>query len=156
MVENMIDCYDKRKQQTRWRQKGGTTVKKTLLIGLGFLMFGLGTLGIFLLFLPTTIFYLLTAFFWLRSSAKLHQRFISSEKYQQFVAEPLLQKKITNKGMVKMFVMMGIVFLIPGLLINNFLMRFALALIYFAHVGGLTFYLRGKKVKRKETGEIES
>ncbi|MFZ2262491.1 MAG: DUF454 family protein, partial [Trichococcus flocculiformis] len=33
-------------------------MKKYLYIGMGFLTFGLGTVGMFLPFLPTTVFYL--------------------------------------------------------------------------------------------------
>lgn len=51
-------------------------MKKQLFILLGSLMFGLGTLGIFLPFLPTTVFYLLTGFFWIRSSDKLYQKYV--------------------------------------------------------------------------------
>lgn len=119
-------------------------MKRLLYIGLGSLTFALGTLGIFVPFLPTTVFYMLTAFFWLRSSEKLYQRFVGSEKYRRYLQEPLIEKKITNKGMIRMFVMILIVFAIPWLLVNNLVMRISLIVIYLAHVVGLTWYLRGK------------
>lgn len=130
-------------------------MKRLLFIGLGALAFALGTLGIFVPFLPTTVFYMLTAFFWLRSSEKLYQRFIGSEKYQRYVKEPLIEKKITNKGMIRMFAMILIVFAIPWLLVDNLAMRISLIVIYLAHVVGLTWYLRGKgaakrKIKKEE------
>lgn len=131
-------------------------MKKYLFIALGALMFGLGTLGIFVPFLPTTVFYLLTAFFWLRSSEKLYRRFMGSEKYQRYVQEPLINKKISNGGMVRMFVMMAIVFAIPGLLVDNTPMRICLVVVYLAHLLGLTWYLRVKKArKQKLTNSIE-
>lgn len=122
-------------------------MKKGLFVLLGSLTFGLGTLGIFLPFLPTTVFYLLTVFFWIRSSDKLHQKFINSESYQKYVQDALVNKNITTKGMIRMFLMMLIIFLIPGVLVNNVVMRITLAIVYVAHVGGLTWYLKGKKVK---------
>lgn len=120
---------------------------KLLYITLGAITLALGTLGIFLPFLPTTVFYLLTGFFWLRSSEKLHQRFVNSATYKQYVEEPLVKKKITNKGMVRMFAMMAVVFALPGILVDNTPMRICLVLVYVAHVIGLTWYLRIKKGK---------
>lgn len=122
-------------------------MKKWLFIVLGSLMFGLGTLGIFLPFLPTTVFYLLTGFFWIRSSDKLYQKFVGSESYQKYVQDALVNKNITTKGMIRMFLMMLLVFLIPGLLVNNLLMRMTLAIVYVVHVIGLTWYLKGRKAQ---------
>ncbi len=123
-------------------------MKKILYFSLGSITFVLGTLGMFLPFLPTTVFYLLTAFFWLRSSDKYYNRFIQSSFYQRCVEEPIVKKQITNKGMLKMFAMILVVFLIPGLLVDNTIMRITLAIVYVGHVIGLSWYLRKpKKVK---------
>lgn len=124
-------------------------MKKIIYFVLGAMTFALGTLGIFLPFLPTTVFYLLTAFFWLRSSDKYYNKFIQSSFYQRAVEEPIVKKKITNAGMVKMFLMILVVFLIPGLLVDNTPMRICLAIVYITHVIGLTWYLRGKKASIK-------
>lgn len=123
-------------------------MKRFLLILLGCIMFSLGTIGIFLPFLPTTVFYLLTAFFWLRSSEKLYNKFIASEKYQKYVKDAIIDKNISTKGMIRMFLMMLIVFLIPALLVDNFIMRVSLAIVYLAHVIFLSLYLKGKKTKK--------
>lgn len=120
-------------------------MKKIIYFSLGAVFFVLGTIGIFLPFLPTTVFYLLTGFFWLRSSDKYYNKFIQSSFYPQAVAEPIIKKKITNAGMIRMFLMILIVFLIPGLLVDNTPMRICLMIVYIAHVIGLTWYLRGKK-----------
>lgn len=133
-------------------------MKKGLFIFLGSMTFALGTLGIFLPFLPTTVFYLLTGFFWLRSSDKLYQKFVQSDKYQRYVKSPIIEKKITNKGMIRMFLMIFIIFLIPGLLVDNTIMRISLAVVYICHVIGLTWYLRGKKARKfksKKIGELD-
>lgn len=130
-------------------------MKRLLYIGLGSVTFALGTLGIFVPFLPTTVFYMLTAFFWLRSSEKLYQRFVGSEKYRRYVQEPLIEKKITNKGMIRMFVMILIIFAIPWLLVDNLVMRISLIVIYLAHVVGLTWYLRGKSPAKTKISKEE-
>ena len=129
-------------------------MKKWLFIALGSITFALGTIGIFLPFLPTTVFYLLTGFFWLRSSEKLYQKFIQSKNYQKYIKETLIEKKITNKGMIKMFLMILVIFLIPGILVNNTIMRISLTVVYIAHVIGLTWYLKGKEKKQPKTAEL--
>lgn len=119
-------------------------------------MFGLGTLGIFLPFLPTAVFYLLTGFFWIRSSDKLYQKYVGSESYQKYVQEALVNKNITTKGMLRLFLMLLIIFLIPGLLVNNLMMRITLGIVYVVHVIGLTGYLKGRKVKSVSySGEVD-
>ncbi|MGM0123267.1 hypothetical protein IGI37_000633 [Enterococcus sp. AZ194] len=129
-------------------------MKKWLYIGLGSITFAIGTVGIFLPFLPTTVFYLLTGFFWLRSSEKLYQKFVQSKNYQKYIQETLVEKKITNKGMIKMFLMILVIFAIPAILVNNLIMRVTLAIVYLAHVFGLTWYLRGKEKKSTESVQL--
>lgn len=129
-------------------------MKKWLFIFLGSLTFALGTIGIFLPFLPTTVFYLLTGFFWLRSSDKLYQKFVQSDSYQKYVQDALVNKNITTKGLIRMFVMIFIIFLIPGLLVDNLVMRITLGVVYVAHVIGLTWYLKGKDKEVKQAVEL--
>ena len=132
-------------------------LKKIIFIILGCLTFGLGTIGIFLPFLPTTVFYLLTAFFWLRSSEKLYQKFVDSKFYAEHIDRTLVRKEITTAGMVRMFIMMFVVFLIPCLLVDNVVMRVTMATVYVAHVIGLTWYFKFSGRKRsKGTAKAEA
>lgn len=125
-------------------------MKKIIYLFLGILTFVLGTVGIFIPFLPTTLFYLSTAFFWLRSSEKLYQRFIQSKHYQTHIQEGIINKKMMTKTMVGLFLVM---FLIPGVLVANIGMRLSLAGVYLAHILGLTYYLKRKTPDQsKKTG----
>lgn len=125
-------------------------MKKIIYLFLGILTFALGTVGIFIPFLPTTLFYLSTAFFWVRSSEKLYQRFIQSKHYQTHVQEGIINKKMMTKTMVGLFLVM---FLIPGVLVANIGMRLSLAGVYLAHILGLTYYLKRKTPgQSKKTG----
>ncbi|MBL1225063.1 YbaN family protein [Enterococcus sp. BWR-S5] len=119
-------------------------MKKGLFILSGTITFILGTIGIFLPFLPTTVFYLLTGFFWLRSSEKLYHRFIQSKRYQKYVEEPIIKKNISTGNMIKMFLAIFVVFLIPCIFVDNLMMRVTMAIVYIAHVVLLTWYLKGK------------
>lgn len=117
-------------------------MKKILFISLGCVTFTLGTIGIFVPFMPTTGFYLATAFLWMRSSERLYQKFINSKFYQQNIDRILFKREITTKGMLKMFASMLVVFAVPFILVDNFWVRLVVAIIYLAHVIGLSLYFK--------------
>lgn len=117
-------------------------MKKILFISLGCITFTLGTIGIFVPFMPTTGFYLATTFLWMRSSDRLYQKFINSTFYQQNIERVLFKREITTKGMLKMFASMLVVFAVPFILVPNFWVRVIVASIYLAHVIGLSLYFK--------------
>jgi uncharacterized membrane protein YbaN (DUF454 family) len=122
-------------------------IKKSLFIILGGISFGLGTLGLSLPFIPTVPFYMLTSFLWLRSSEKLYNKFVQSTYYQKYIQELIIEKKMTTKGLVKLFAMIFIVFLIPGILVDNLVMRISLVIVYVLHLIFLTLYFKKKERK---------
>ncbi|OTP34227.1 hypothetical protein A5798_000966 [Enterococcus sp. 6C8_DIV0013] len=122
-------------------------IKKSLFIILGGISFILGTLGLSLPFIPTVPFYMLTSFLWLRSSEKLYNKFVQSTYYQKYIQELIIEKKMTTKGLVKLFTMIFIVFLIPGILVDNLVMRISLVVVYVLHLIFLTLYFKKKERK---------
>ncbi|KAA7838005.1 DUF454 domain-containing protein, partial [Salmonella enterica subsp. enterica serovar Lubbock] len=122
-------------------------MKKSLFIILGGISFILGTLGLSLPFIPTVPFYMLTSFLWLRSSEKLYNKFVQSTYYQKYIQELIIEKKMTTKGLVKLFAMIFIVFLIPGILVDNLVMRISLVVVYVLHFIFLTLYFKKKERK---------
>ncbi len=122
-------------------------IMKSLFIILGGISFGLGTLGLSLPFIPTVPFYMLTSFLWLRSSEKLYNKFVQSTYYQKYIQELIIEKKMTTKGLVKLFAMIFIVFLIPGILVDNLVMRISLVVVYMLHLIFLTLYFKKKERK---------
>lgn len=121
-------------------------MKKILYISLGCLTFVLGTLGIFLPILPTTIFYILTAFFWMRSSEYLYTKFIDSTYYQRYIRASIIEKKITPFGRIKLFSTLFIVFAIPCVIVRNPFMTITLTIIYLIHLVALNLYFNKKKI----------
>ena len=57
-------------------------MKRTVFAQPGLICLGLGTAGIFLPILPTTLFFLLTLFFFANSSERLHTRFVGTKPYR--------------------------------------------------------------------------
>jgi len=124
-------------------------MKKYAYLFLGTITFALGTLGIVLPLLPTTVFYLLTGFFWYRSSPKLNAKLIKLPAYQRYVT-PFLEKRMSPRSKWRMFGMMGLVFLISALLIEQHLIRILLGVIYFSLVVGLSWYLKKRPTTKSE------
>lgn len=124
-------------------------MKKYAYLFLGMITFALGTLGIVLPLLPTTVFYLLTGFFWYHSSPKLNAKLIKLPAYQKYVT-PFPEKRMSPRCKRRMFGMMGLVFLISALLIEQHLIRILLGVIYFSLVVGLSWYLKKRPTIKSE------
>ncbi|MDF9831282.1 YbaN family protein [Parabacteroides sp. PF5-6] len=75
-------------------------VKKYLYIGLGTLFLGLGTVGIFLPLLPTTPFWLLTCWFYIRSSETLYNRAMANRYFGSYIRAYVEDKSIPLRGKV--------------------------------------------------------
>jgi len=67
-------------------------IKRIVFASLGFVCFGLGTVGVFLPILPTTPFYLAALFFFANSSERLHTWFSGTRLYKKHV-ESFVKKR---------------------------------------------------------------
>lgn len=85
---------------------------------LGLITFGIGTLTIWVPGIPTTPFYLLTAFFWGRSSTRLQIWLESNKYYQQYVYKGIYKRQLTQKNRIIIYLVtaafMGIPFFTSG------------------------------------------
>ena len=73
------------------------SVKKYLLIGVGFISLVLGIVGIFLPLLPTTPFLLLAAFCFIRSSNRLYNRLVHNPVVGGYILNYLKYRAVTEK-----------------------------------------------------------
>lgn len=76
--------------------------KKYIFISLGFFFVGLGILGIFIPLLPTTVFLLIAAYFFAKSSEKYYHWLLTNKYFGKFIRDyregkgiPLKTKTIT-------------------------------------------------------------
>lgn len=111
---------------------------KYLLIALGWVFLGLGTVGLFLPVLPTTPFVLLAAACFLRSSEKLHAWLLSHPRFGSHIADYMEGKGLTQRtkavavATLWMSVLASAFLFVPYLLADTILVAVAI---------GVTIYL---------------
>ena len=131
-------------------------MKKIFFLSVAGIAFVLGTIGVFVPFLPTTGFYVLTSFCLLRSSEKRYNQFVQSKYYQSYVVDIFIRKNISTRGLVRMFLLMGVVFALPIVIVSALWLKGFLLAIYLAHVIGLTWYLKFHPKKKRLTKGVFS
>ena len=90
------------------------SIKKAIFIGIGCICLVLGTIGVFLPILPTTPFYLVTAYCFARSSKRLDDWFKGTKLYKKHL-ESFVKKEgmlpSTKAGILTtVTILMGLVF----------------------------------------------
>ena len=108
------------------------TMKKNILLGIGWTSLALGTIGIFLPLLPTTPFLLVSAFCFQKSSEKFHNWLIKSPVFGKYIQDYQEKKGITlqNKIISIVFMAMGMAF--SAYKIQHIHARIALVVIFIA------------------------
>ena len=118
-------------------------MKKAIYIVLGCLCVGLGSIGSVLPILPTVPFLLLAAFFFAKSSERLHIWFIHTRLYKDNLESYVRVRGMTKKTKIRIVavvtIMMGIGFvLMSGVLVG----RIVLAIVWVAHLMFFAFGIR--------------
>ena len=134
------------KIQCRNEARPVSTARNTVYIILGSISLILGTLGIFLPLLPTTPFYLLTAWLYLRSSEKLYKKAMSNKffgtivrDFQEEKAIPL-KAKIFSVSLLWITILSSAYFFVPLLWVKILLITIA---------AGVTVHILSYKTKKK-------
>jgi uncharacterized membrane protein YbaN (DUF454 family) len=126
-----------------------TRLKKIVFITLGSISLVLGTLGIFLPILPTTPFYLLTAWLYLRSSPKLYGKVMGNKYFGKIVRDFQVDKAISLRAKIIMVSMLWVsISLSAFLAVSVWWVRFLL----FAVAIGVTIHILSFRTKRKSKG----
>ncbi|WP_280743174.1 MULTISPECIES: YbaN family protein [unclassified Parabacteroides] len=104
--------------------------KRIINIVLGSIFLVLGTIGIFLPLLPTTPFWLLTAWFYFRSSERLYKRAMANRYFGSVVKGFMEDKSITrNTKIISLSIMWASAILTSVFLIDKWWIRLLLLLI---------------------------
>lgn len=122
-------------------------IVKTVCIGLGFLCFGLGAVGVVLPILPTTPFLLAAAFFFANGSERFHKWFVSTSLYRRYI-EQAVKKSMDKKSKRNMLVTLGIIFLI-GIISSPVFAKIIILLVAAAH---FYYFLFRVKTAPESTG----
>lgn len=115
---------------------------------LGFISFGIGTVGIVLPILPTFPFYLATLFCFAKSSKRLHDWFINTELYKKYLERFLQRKPMTWKAKIVILIPLSTVMLVGFIMMKRVPVgRICLAVIWLFHV---IYFIFGIKTEHKE------
>ncbi|WP_052180719.1 YbaN family protein [Alistipes sp. ZOR0009] len=79
-------------------------MRKVLFVGLGTISLGCGIVGIVVPGLPTTPFVLLAAWFYVRSSERLHQKLIGNPFFGRYIAN--YERGLSRKSKYRIFILM--------------------------------------------------
>ena len=128
-----------------------------LYIGLGCLFFGIGTLGIFVPVLPTTIFYLATLYFFAKSSKRLHDWFVASNFYKKH-----LKSFVEKRGMLLKTKISAIITLTLTMGLGIFFMArksiwipcIILAIVWIGHVVYFLFFVKTIASSQEENKDL--
>lgn len=127
-------------------------LKKYLYILLGSVTLVIGTIGIFLPILPTTPLLLLTGFFYLRSSEKLHQWLIHHRIFGAYIYIYVTYKAVSLKTKISAISILWLSILFSMYLIDNNWLRLMLGVIAFS----VTVYISSLTTLSKEkTREVK-
>jgi len=118
---------------------------KIVYIILGSISLALGTLGIFLPLLPTTPFYLLTAWLYMRGSEKMYRRVMSNKYFGAIVRDFQEDKSISLKTKIVIVSMLWTTILLSAwLAVSAWWIRILLLVV----AVGVTIHVLSFRTKR--------
>lgn len=122
---------------------------------LGFLFLGLGAIGIVLPLLPTTPFFILSAFCFAKSSKKLNDWFLSTSLYKKHLNSFVKDKTLTIKAKISILSSITVLMSICFLLMKHVPVgRLIIVIVWICHV--LYFLFRVRTTTAKDTINCKS
>ena len=133
-------------------------ITKLFWIVLGFIGFGIGTVGVVVPLLPSFPFYMLTLFAFAKSSDRLHKWFISTKLYKKNLESFVNKKGMTVKTKIRIMVCVTLVMGFGFLMMKNVPVgRIILAIVWVCHmiyfIFGVKNYSEEEKIEELEIEE---
>lgn len=130
-------------------------ITKLFWIVLGFIGFGIGTVGVVVPLLPSFPFYMLTLFAFAKSSDRLHKWFISTKLYKKNLESFVNKKGMTVKTKIRIMACVTLVMGFGFLMMKNVPVgRIILAIVWVCHmiyfIFGVKNYSEEEKSKELE------
>ena len=127
-------------------------IVKIFWIILGFIGFGIGTVGVVVPLLPSFPFYMLTLFAFAKGSDRLHQWFMSTDLYKKNLESFVKKKGMTVKTKIKIIVCVTLVMGFGFFMMKNVpIGRIVLAIVWVCHV--VYFIFGVKNYTEDENGD---
>ena len=132
-------------------------ITKLFWIVLGFIGFGIGTVGVVVPLLPSFPFYMLTLFAFAKSSDRLHKWFMSTKIYKRNLESFVNKKGMTVKTKIRIMVCVTLVMGFGFLMMKNVPVgRIILAIVWVCHMIYFIFGVKNYSEEEKsEELEIE-
>lgn len=132
-------------------------ITKLFWIVLGFIGFGVGTVGVVVPLLPSFPFYMLTLFAFAKSSDRLHKWFISTKLYKKNLESFVNKKGMTVKTKIRIMACVTLVMGFGFLMMKNVPVgRIILAIVWVCHMIYFIFGVKNYSEEEKsEELEIE-
>ncbi|MDD6209178.1 MAG: YbaN family protein [Bacteroidales bacterium] len=119
-------------------------MKRAIYIVLGSLTLVLGAIGIFVPLLPTTPFWLLTCWFYVRSSNKLYNRFLSNRYVGSYLRDYLEERTIPIRTKIIILSVLWSGSLLSVILVGNWIVAIVMLIISIA----VTIHILSFRTKR--------
>ncbi|MDR3191273.1 MAG: YbaN family protein [Lactobacillaceae bacterium] len=116
---------------------------KIIYILLGAITFAIGTIAIWIPGLPTTIFYIITAILWSKSSARLENWLHQNKYYAKYMDEAVFGRKLPFKGRIAIYLVTAAMMAIPFFTSDMLWLKFVLPLTSLAQISAMESYYRG-------------
>ena len=127
-------------------------MKKVFFVSLGCLSLALGVVGIVLPVLPTVPFFLLTAFCFAKSSARLHCWFLGTTLYKKYIGSYFRRRGMTRKA--KAFLIGTVTaIMLPGFILMDKVPvgRAIMAIVWVGHI--VYFGFKVQTITQQEADE---
>jgi len=112
---------------------------------IGSMSLALGTIGIVLPILPTVPFYMLTVYFYAKSSDKLHDWFIDTKLYQKHLKTFVEERAMTRRKKWLLLIFVDLILLVSFLSIDYLFLRIIIVLLFI--IKHIYFYRYVKVIK---------